>query len=129
MSGASIKRRKIAAIVRRRRTALGYGSGPHIALAIGETLPALLAVEAGDAYAAALPPDVLDTDRFRVVGDDTGRVIDVILEWRKLGSEDWQAEANATREDDGTVTVRHLPPPWLASLTREANGTITVSEN
>lgn len=76
--------------------------GPYITLAIGQTLPSLLAVEAGEPYAAAVPPDVRSAERFRVVGDDTDQVIDVILEWRKLGSEDWQSEADfaLTATDD-----------------------------
>ena len=96
----------------------------RIVVADDGVTPAMAEVESGDTIADAFPATSLDTANYEVVGDETDSIIDVIPEW-SLNGEEWQAEANATREDDETVTVRHLPAAWLPMLTRQANGTIT----
>lgn len=65
-------------------------SGPYIALAQGVSLPALLAVEAGDILAAPVPPEAFDPASFRVVGDQTDDIKSILLEWSLNGAA-WQS--------------------------------------
>lgn len=65
----------------------GRPTGPYITLAIGQTLPSLLAVEAGDAYADALPPALFNPATWRVAGDETDEIAYAVVEISVNGAE------------------------------------------